>query len=95
MWTLWISGLERPPAQIRPPMCLLANCGWAGSAPEGYTEEFVPSPDQSTLASGSEAVTVQLEIKRHNRQVLGANAGTEICDVANCAGLNTGFLAEK
>jgi hypothetical protein len=66
-----------------------------GSALEGRAEKFVLSPDQSTLAGRSEAVKGQLEIKRHDLQVLAANAGTQICDVANCARLHPGFLAEK
>jgi hypothetical protein len=62
---------------------------------EGYAEKFVLSPDQSAPANGSEAVKGQLEMERHYLQVLAANAGTQICDVANCARLYAGSLAEK
>lgn len=37
----------------------------------------------------------QLEIERHDLQVFGAKACAEIGDIANCAGMNTGFLAER
>jgi hypothetical protein len=62
---------------------------------EACAEKIVLSPDRPALANGSEAVKGQFEIERHILQVLGANAGPEICDVANRAKLYTTFLVEK
>lgn len=69
-----IGAPENPRSPTRPSVAPSGD--FFGSAREGNADEFFLSPDQPTLASGSEAVKGQLEIERHDLQIWCAYTGT-------------------
>jgi len=62
---------------------------------ESNTEKVALAPNQATHANGPETVKGQREVKGDDLKVLGADAGTNICNVAYGTRVYTDPFIEK